>query len=264
MKTRVLTAVIGLPLLFAVIYFGGWWVVALVFALTLVGLREYVSAVNTRSRHPLNYTYLAVLSVLILVAMRMDFYALPFALAAALMLCFIYEIFSAAPSFTRAALSVFALLYLPVMFGFLMLFEHTIGGRLTIWMCFIAPFATDTFAYFGGRALGGKKLTPISPNKTVSGAVCGFLACALLMLLYGWFLQTWQNVPLPLYDYAVLGAVASIAGQIGDLSASLIKRTYGVKDFGKILPGHGGVLDRFDSILFIIPVIYTFTYYFFG
>ena len=144
------------------------------------------------------------------------------------------------------------------------MFDNTIGGNFSIWIIFLSAFATDTFAYFGGRFFKGPKLTAISPNKTVSGSLTGIVASALIVMAYGYFGQSYFDINFSIIGYLILGALASVIGQIGDISASLIKRTFDIKDFGKLLPGHGGILDRFDSVIFITPVVYMFTFYFLG
>lgn len=262
MKTRVLTAVVALPLLFFFIYMQGWWLTALVFALTFVALFEYKYAVDKQEKHKISYPMLLLLSAAMLCVIKTDYTAMLPAAAITVMLCFTFEIFKKEPDFECVMKSAFGLLYIVPLFSFLMLFDYLRFGNLYIWMCFIAAFSTDTFAYLIGRRSHGRKLIQtVSPNKTVAGSVAGFVASGLCMMIYGWALGRFFSFNMPLYYYLILGAVASIAGQLGDLSASLIKRHYGVKDFGKILPGHGGILDRFDSLIFIIPVVWLFAVY---
>lgn len=264
MKQRVLTAVIGIPVLIAVFLIGNWLLAGTVAFLTIMALHEYTNALNKGSEVKINFIFVTCLSALILILMKINFYAIPFGIVICFFCCMAYEVYSKTPSFYRAAEEIFFLIYVPLSFGFLMMFENAIGGKFTIWMCLLAPFATDTFAYFGGKRVGGKKLTTISPNKTIAGSVIGLIATVIVLTLYGWILDYFTFIHLPLYYYSVLGIIASFVCQIGDLSASLIKRTHEIKDFGTLLPGHGGILDRFDSVLFVIPVIYMFTYYFLG
>ncbi len=264
MKTRVLTALIGLPLLILIIWLNGWYLFGTVIIISLIALLEYQHALKHSKEFELNYIILAILSIIIITLMRFDFYSIPFCLVSCVIILFAFEILSNNPSFSRVVYSLFFLIYIPIMLGFLVMFDNTLDGRFTIWIVFLAAFSTDTFAYFGGRALKGPKLTPISPNKTVSGSICGMIASALIVTLYGYLGQVYFDIHFSLLGYLMLGALASVIGQIGDISASLIKRTYDIKDFGKLLPGHGGVLDRFDSVIFIVPIVYIFTYYFLG
>ena len=120
----------------------------------------------------------------------------------------------------------------------------------------VAAFASDTFALFGGLLFGKHKLAPeLSPKKTVEGAVCGLLGAMASMVVYGVVLERCFSRPMDLPLLALYGALGAVVSQLGDLSFSYIKRQYGLKDFGYIFPGHGGVLDRFDSVIFCAPLI---------
>ncbi len=130
-------------------------------------------------------------------------------------------------------------------------------GEVIYLLVFIAPWVTDTFAYFCGRLFGRHKLIPsVSPKKTIEGSIGGIVFCILGCVAYRFILQfiTHDNLP-PVWVFAVLGFVISIVSQIGDLMFSLIKRRYGLKDYGVLFPGHGGVLDRFDSVIATAPLI---------
>ncbi len=129
-------------------------------------------------------------------------------------------------------------------------------GLLNMLLLFICAWGTDTFAYFGGRFFGKHKLIEhVSPNKTVEGAISGVVGTTILCALYLYFIYDMQT------EYLIIGAITGIIGsifsQMGDLSASAIKRDTQIKDFGTIFPGHGGFLDRFDSVIFIAPIIYV-------
>jgi phosphatidate cytidylyltransferase len=146
-------------------------------------------------------------------------------------------------------------IYLGATFGVIaLLFQHEHGGQWVI-LCTLYAFWSDTFGYFVGRAYGKHPLYPsVSPKKTIEGSLGG-LAGALIggLLAHFWFLPE-----LPLLDAVLLSLVAASAGQAGDLCESLIKRSVGVKDSGKMLPGHGGILDRVDALLFVAPVVYLY------
>ena len=119
-----------------------------------------------------------------------------------------------------------------------------------------AAFLSDAFALFAGMAFGKHKLAPeLSPKKTVEGAVGGFAGAVVCTLVYGAVLQFGFQVPVNYLYLAVYGALGSAASELGDLAFSYIKREYGLKDFGNILPGHGGILDRFDSVIFCAPLM---------
>lgn len=124
------------------------------------------------------------------------------------------------------------------------------AGLFNIGMVFIGAWISDIFAYFSGRLFGKHKLIPeISPKKTVEGSIGAIVCTMLFMLLYGWIVSLTAELSVNYLVLAIAGPILSVVGQIGDLIASLVKRERGVKDYGTLLPGHGGIMDRFDSIL---------------
>ncbi len=152
---------------------------------------------------------------------------------------------------------LFITLGIPFVFSTIGYIRDMEYGIYLVWLPFISAWLTDTFAYFGGRFFGRHKLCPeISPKKTVEGSISGVIGAIAGYLVYGIVLNNvWHlNINFPLF--LSIGAVTSVLSQMGDLFASCIKRENGVKDFGKLMPGHGGVLDRFDSLVLTAPVIY--------
>lgn len=132
------------------------------------------------------------------------------------------------------------------------------GNYLWIFI-FIGAWVTDIFAYFTGVLFGKHKLIPkVSPKKTVEGSIGGIIFCILGFILYGIILRNIFDIKVDLWLCGIIGCVVSVVSQIGDLSLSVIKRHYGIKDYGKIFPGHGGVLDRFDSIMAVSVVLSIF------
>ena len=146
------------------------------------------------------------------------------------------------------------------------IFDRELGGEIIYLLIFIGAWVTDTFAYFCGMLFGrgGKhKLIPdVSPKKTVEGSIGGIAFCILAMVIFGIVVEAVSSYEANLIALAFAGLVISVVAQIGDLLMSVIKRTYGIKDYGKIFPGHGGILDRFDSILAVSIVLMVFTSFF--
>ena len=159
----------------------------------------------------------------------------------------------------------FSLLYILIGFNaILVIHDWAQGGTYLYLICFIGAWITDIFAYFCGMLFGrgGKhKLIPdVSPKKTVEGSIGGIAFCVLSMILYAWIVEMLApGSNANMIVFATAGLFASIVSQVGDLSMSVIKRTYGIKDYGKLFPGHGGVLDRFDSVLAVSVVMLVFT-----
>ena len=132
-----------------------------------------------------------------------------------------------------------------------------VNGQLLIVVPLLAAWGSDTCALFAGMAFGKRKLAPeISPKKTIEGAIGGVVGATLLLVIYGICVSMWSsNTALSVPLCITIGIFGAILGQIGDLSFSIVKRKSGIKDYGKIFPGHGGVLDRFDSVIFVAPVV---------
>ncbi len=151
--------------------------------------------------------------------------------------------------------------YISIGFGSVVLLRDIEHGEYLFFLTFLGACITDIFAYFTGMLIGKHKLSPvISPKKTVEGAVGGVIACILSFVLYAYLLNTCLSVNINTVAFVILGLFTSIVSQLGDLSASAIKRKYEIKDYGFIFPGHGGVLDRFDSIIAVAPVLFLLCY----
>jgi phosphatidate cytidylyltransferase len=164
-------------------------------------------------------------------------------------------------SVSDLSVTVLGSLYVCVLFWYLILIRHLPNGTYIVFFVLLGATATDTCAYFVGTAIGRHKLTPkISPNKTVEGAVGGVAACIVTFVLFGIafnaLAEGGAQIPIPYAKYAAMGAMCGVVAQIGDLAASCIKRFCGIKDFGHLIPGHGGILDRLDSVLVLSPLIY--------
>ena len=207
---------------------------------------------------PFGIRYFAIGSVL----------ALPVALCVVLIYLLATAVFSHGKTDIRDV-STSLVLWLYTLIGFaglIIIHDFIRGGQYFYLLAFVGAWVTDTFAYFTGMLLGKHKLIPdVSPKKTVEGAVGGVVFCTLSFvvfgLLYNRFWLADGDEAIPLLAMAIVGFIVSIVSQIGDLSLSLLKRKYGIKDFGKIFPGHGGVLDRFDSVL-AVSIILTVSFVF--
>lgn len=149
-----------------------------------------------------------------------------------------------------------AVVYITAGFCSLILLRDSSGGEYIFLLVFIGAWITDTMAYFTGFLFGKHKLIPeVSPKKTVEGAIGGTLFSGIFYVLYGLVVSKITNIDMQLWSLFVAGIVAAVVAQFGDLVASIIKRQTGIKDFGNIFPGHGGILDRFDSIIALAPFL---------
>ena len=157
------------------------------------------------------------------------------------------------------ARAFFGFIYVSVMLSFIFGIRNMNGGVYLVWMVFIASSVCDLFAYFFGMLLGKHRLAPVlSPKKSIEGAVAGSLCAALVGLGYGIFTAGRINTNMnPVIVFPIMALLASVVAQIGDLAASAIKRQTGIKDYGKLIPGHGGILDRVDSIILTAPIVFV-------
>lgn len=258
---RVISALIGLPLLFAAVIIDMRVFIGVIYIIVLIGLYEYYTAVSNSSIKPMKY--LGMLCGLVLLFLVSDSstinMVMPF-LTIMMLVLLSLPIFIKKYSFLGAGVTIIGILYIPLCFGYLLLIRvMPITGVYLIWFVFIVSWLSDTSAYFIGRAFGKTKLSPsISPKKTVEGAIGGILGSVLGSIAYGFILQSFSIINIPLWHLFIIGILGSIISQVGDLAASSIKRNVGIKDYGNIMPGHGGLLDRFDSILFAAPLIYYY------
>ena len=155
-------------------------------------------------------------------------------------------------------------LYVAVMLSYMYRVTTLEDGAVVVWLIFIGAWGSDTCAYAVGMLIGKHKITPrLSPKKSLEGCIGGVVGAALIGYIYA--LATGVHITgisNPKILFAVIGACASVISQVGDLAASAIKRNYDIKDYGRLIPGHGGILDRFDSIIFTAPVVYYLAVYF--
>lgn len=257
MKTRVIAAVILLPLLLICVLALPKIVTAVLFGL-MGALAAYELLYGTGLvRQPRLVAYCMVMALLVSL---WCFWGCEYAWGLLGVLLFFALLFGEMMRFhvklrfEIIALCLAAGLLIPFLLTSIVRIHSVKLGRHLILIPFVLAFSSDTGAYFAGRAFGSHKLAPvISPNKTVEGAIGGVLAAMLGMLLYTMILQLAFQLKVN-YAYAlVYGLVGSVGAVFGDLCFSVIKRQTGIKDYGKLIPGHGGILDRFDSMMIVGP-----------
>lgn len=254
LNQRVISALVAVPLLVFFIVMGGYVFKAGVLFLICKAVLEYSKAYEKTDSNVITpIIIIGALFNILIVSNDKTSYMFP--LIILVTLCSM-----AAPIFLKrynvlsSAVTITGYIYIAVFFSILILIRDIPGGNKYIWMVFIIAFCGDTMAYYTGRLFGKRKLCPdVSPKKTVEGFIGGIAGSIIGLMVWYIFIKDFS---LP--SLILLGAVGSIISVIGDLSASLIKRYVGIKDYGNIMPGHGGILDRFDSILFTAPVVYYY------
>ena len=251
----------GLPIVIGILYARGLFLFIFVFALAVVGLSEYFKALKNKEIRSFEITgYIAVCCYFLLI-MKPEYISLQYIgliVFAVFNVMFFYEIIYVKNNITNIAVTFFGLIYIPVFFSYILFIDRMEYGKILIWLPFLTAWFSDTSAYFVGTYFGKHKLCPkVSPKKTIEGAVGGIVGCVLLSLAAGYLIVS-LGYNIPIIHFAVVGAICGATSQIGDLSASYIKRFCEIKDYGKLIPGHGGVIDRFDSVLFTAPTVFFY------
>ena len=159
-------------------------------------------------------------------------------------------------TFKDIAYTLLGICYIPVFMMFLSLIDGMENGKILLGYIFIAAWGTDTFAYCVGCRFGKHKFSKVSPKKSIEGCIAGTIGSIVIMLLYTSILNNYFSFEYSYFIVGIIGLVLSLIGQLGDFSASCIKRYVDIKDYSTLLPGHGGMLDRIDSVLFIAPFAY--------
>ena len=261
LRKRIITALWGIPLVIAAVWFDEPipWFTALAALFGLLAVLELYRMTGVTKALPLA-VFGSIATVLFIAYPHCTYrYALPvlLTLTIALSLAMLVFIREKEGVFARWAWMAGGILYVGWLLGLLVTLRLG-AGRDWVFLALFATFGSDTAAYFTGKAIGRHKLAPqISPGKTWEGAIAGVIGGIVIGLLFT--LDTPLQLPLTYWQAILLGALISVFGQVGDLAESLLKRNAGVKDSGGLMPGHGGLLDRMDSVVFAGAVVYIYT-----
>ncbi|MDO4486700.1 MAG: phosphatidate cytidylyltransferase [Bacillota bacterium] len=254
MKTRVLSGLIMLPLLL-ILYFGGYVLFAACLLIGIMGVREFYNGFEKMDVKP-SFAVAVVMAVALyalnLADVRFEWYMLWFFVAVLVSMLYLFNIEHRK---LEDAMATITGIFYVVFFSFhVTLVDQTDPYSNMVWLIVLTAFGTDVMAYFTGYLLGKHKLCPkISPKKTIEGSVGGIVGSIVLSGLFGYFFM-----PQVIVHCLIIGLLGGIVSQFGDLTASIFKRKMGIKDYGNLIPGHGGILDRFDSVLFTGPMVYYY------
>ena len=264
MKTRVISGLCIAVILLAVMLLGGPVLALTLLTVSLIAFFELMRALNIHKKGEKIsaleiYGYVSIVLFYLLTFFKliddnMDMFIIGFMLI--LLIIYVFTFPKNDPKTLMA--TFFCVFYAPVMFSFIFRIREMDNGFGIVWLVFASSWVSDIFAYFVGMSIGKHKLAPVlSPKKSIEGAIGGIvgagIAGGLLGLMFklagvGGYEYIWR--------FAIISAIAGIASQIGDLAASGIKRHFEVKDYGTLIPGHGGIMDRFDSVIMTAPIIY--------
>lgn len=253
-KTRLLSGILLVAIALLTICSGSYVLFFTLLGVSLIGMQELYKAMGVH-QEKINLLEITgfVGAVVYYAAMLLDFerYAMMAVIFALVMIMFVYVFRYPVYKADQVMATFFGTIYVAVMLSFIYLTRNLPDGKFIVWLIFLCSWGCDTCAYCVGVLIGKHKMAPVlSPKKSVEGAVGGVAGAALLGSVYAWATQG------QVLEYAVICAVGALISMVGDLAASAIKRNQGIKDYGKLIPGHGGILDRFDSVIFTAPVIY--------
>ncbi len=261
MGKRVLFGALGICFLFLMFYIGKWFFDLSIIVVALIGARELYAAFSNKGFKPLAGAGYFLIALFYLQHLyfdgRFDFI---YTIAAFVFLLSLL-IWKQSIRPVDIAVTMLGFFYPGVLLitANLLREQAYLHEYYLLILTLIATYATDTFAYFTGIRFGKKKLCPtISPNKTVEGSVGGMTGSVVSVILIGIILERVYNTHLDVIHLVAIGLLGGVFSQVGDLTASTIKRYCGIKDYGNIIPGHGGILDRIDSLLFTLPIVYFY------
>ncbi|WP_066893790.1 phosphatidate cytidylyltransferase [Clostridium nigeriense] len=238
------------------IFLGGIWLKGFTIVLSIAGLYEFYKALKVKKFNPIpliGYVLLGIFYIL-----GNDFEYLMYVIVLATILLLIVPIINLKYTFIDASITLIGFLYVGILFSFIPLVNSKASGQFLVWLIFIGSWVCDTAAYYAGKYLGKRKLCPeVSPKKTIAGSIGGLLGSTIGCGVFGVIVSSY--VPeVQVIHFFLIGALCGIMGQFGDLVASSVKRYVGIKDYSNLIPGHGGILDRFDSILFNSAVVFYY------
>lgn len=261
---RILTAAIGFPLVTILLVFGNKYIIDIFIAITaIIAMHEYIkSAANKEVKiiSWISYLLVACISLIHVIPVQILGYVSIIGIPMLLLVLFLHVIISDMKiTFKDITFTLIGILYILTFSIFLTIvygMEEKIIGKVLIWYILFSAWGTDVFAYAIGRRFGKTKFSKVSPNKSIEGCIAGTIGAVISCLLYTLALNKFGGFEISYTVIGIISVILSIIGQVGDFAASVIKRYFEVKDFSNLFPGHGGMIDRIDSVMFIAPFAY--------
>ena len=260
---RIMSGLIGFPIIALILIFSNDLVMDIALAvISIIGTYEFFKCFKSKEKANPSKWYAMIISALMIFTHTLSNEALKEILIAIipislLVLTIELIVSKEKKNIIDIAITLLGVCYIPLMLVFLSIIRgRFINGKIIIWYVILASWGSDVFAYFIGKRWGKHKFTKISPNKTIEGCVAGVLGAVISAIVYTIAINNILALGINYLLVAIITIILSLIGQIGDLAASSVKRYCEVKDFGELIPGHGGMLDRIDSVIFILPFAY--------
>lgn len=259
---RLTSALLGFPLVVLVLIIGNKYVVDIALSIiAMIGMNEYLNAVSKKSNPVRWLGYLSCLSICFIHVIPVEYLNIVATLAIPVIFLILFIQLIATnmkTNFKDISYTFFGIAYVVFFMMFIAFINGMKDGKILIWYAICAAWGTDIFAYLVGKKFGKHKFSEVSPKKSIEGCIGGTIGAVVVILIYTYVVNTYLNMSYS-YTYIVaISVVLSLIGQIGDFAASSIKRYVDIKDYSNLIPGHGGILDRIDSLLFIAPFAYVF------
>jgi len=255
---RFISTLLGVPLTVAILLTKNAYIIDIsITIIALICLYELYKAFETKYKPVKWIGYISVITILFIhfYAKTALFNVIIITLFILFILLFL-QVFLKKIDIIDASITFMGVCYITIFILFIPLIVEIQNGSLLIWYIFGATWGTDGFAYLIGKNFGKHKFTEISPKKTIEGCIGGIFGAVIFMISITYVFNTWCGLNISYINISIIGIILSIFSQIGDLIASSIKRYFGIKDFGNLIPGHGGMLDRFDSVIIAAPLAY--------
>ena len=256
-KTRLISGILLVIAALLTIISGGYVLFFTLLCISLIGMQELYKAMGIHEDRTglLEIVgYLGAVLYYISLLLGFESYGLMAVLVSLILVMFVYVFTYPKYHANQVMAAFFGVVYVAVMLSFILMTRNLPDGKFIVWLIFLCSWGCDTCAYCVGMLIGKHKMAPVlSPKKSVEGGVGGVVGAALLGVIYAAATQG------PMVEYAVICGIGALISMVGDLAASAIKRNQGIKDYGKLIPGHGGILDRFDSVIFTAPIIFYLT-----
>lgn len=258
---RITSALLGFPLVVLIMLFGNKYVVDVFLALiAFLSMNEYFNAISKVSTPVRWVGYLSCIIIAVIHVIPTEYAMMTAILAVPTILIILFAQVVATEmktSFKDIAYTFLGIFYVVYFTMFVALIHGKTNGKILVWYAIFAAWGTDVFAYFIGKYIGKHKFSKVSPKKSIEGCIAGTIGAILLVLAYTYFANNFWGQNYSYLWVAGIGLILSLLSQIGDFAASSIKRYVDIKDFSNLIPGHGGMLDRIDSLIFIAPFAFA-------
>jgi len=258
---RVLSGTILFPIFAIFMVFANTYLIDIFISIiALLSLHEFYKAFNGKA-NPISWVgYIAAIAIAFIhiIPANLMLMIVGAIIPASIMVLFVVVILNDMKvNIQDISITFFGICYIVLFLMFVPIIRENLeNGKILIWYVFLSAWGTDTFAYLIGKNFGKHKFTNISPNKSIEGCIAGIVGAVIITFIYTLICNSTLDVNLNYLPIAVITVLLSILGQIGDLAASTVKRYCEIKDYSNLIPGHGGMLDRIDSVIFILPFAY--------